>query len=107
MICIMTLLSISSFAYYLLDLQIEREIGSVIANTIYSQTSEISAYAVAGIIFSALGARNCLYINYGLSLLGTILLFMFIDSEDMGELCFAIAKFGVSGSFTAIYLCAI
>jgi len=36
MICIMALLSISSFAYYLLDLQIERELGSVISNTIFS-----------------------------------------------------------------------
>jgi len=77
MICIMALLSISSFAYYLLDLQIERELGSVISNTIFSQTSEISAYAVAGIIFSSLGAKHCLYINYSLALFGTMLLFFF------------------------------
>ena len=32
---------------------------------------------------------------------------MFFDSEEGSELCFTIAKFGVSGSFTAIYLCAI
>ena len=81
--------------------------GSIISNTVYSQTSEISAYAVAGIIFSALGARNCLYINYSLALFGTVLMFIFFDSEEGSELCFTIAKFGVSGSFTAIYLCSI
>ena len=103
----MALLTISSFAYYLLELQIERELGSVISNTIYSQTSEISAYAVAGIVFSTFGARNTLYIMYGLTLFGTFLLFFFYTDEQGSEMAFTIAKFGVSGSFTAIYLCAI
>ena len=44
---------------------------------------------------------------YGLSMFGTFLLFFFIDTVQGSELCFTIAKFGVSGSFTAIYLVAI
>lgn len=107
MIIIMILLSISSFKFYMIDMQITHELGNIISNTYYNQFSEIAAALVAGMVYISVGPKLSLIMCYGLSIFGTLMLFAYQDNDQGTELSFTIIKFGISASFVSIYLLAI
>lgn len=81
MIIIMILLSISSFKFYMIDMQITHELGNIISNTYYNQFSEIAAALVAGMVYISVGPKLSLIMCYGLSIFGTLMLFAYQDND--------------------------
>ena len=70
----MVLLSIASFCFFAINFQMKNAHGSIITNTLASQTAELTGNIVSGIIYFKIGARLGFSISFGLAAFGTFIL---------------------------------
>lgn len=79
-IILMIILSVSSFCFFCINFQMKNVQGSIITNTLASQSSELVADLVGGIIYFKIGARLSFTMAYIFSIAGSILLIFAINA---------------------------
>lgn len=95
-----------SFTYYMVSIQVKYLPGDVYTNSLASGSSELVAYAVAGIMYGKLGVKLSFCLLFGLSVVGgSCILFLGEDSTFWMPFFVVIAKFGISGGFVLLYVC--
>lgn len=95
-----------SFTYYMILIYVKYLPGNIYINTIASGFSEVLAYAVAGAIYSRMGIKITFTALFALSAVGGLLILFFGNLSDILMAVFVvIAKFGISGGFTILYVC--
>ena len=99
--------STCSFAYYMIGLYVKYIPGNIYVNSIASGSSDLVANLVAGLVYEKLGIKLTFVVLFALSLVGGICLIVF--GTDSGSLMIGLfvilAKFGISGGFTIVYVC--
>lgn len=104
-------LSVCSFSYYMINLNMKNVKGTLLVNTFSSSLAEISAVIISGYFFSRVGARAGLFTTFSTSAVGSILLIIINNQPSTPEiesvyipLFVFIAKFGISAAFTMNYI---
>lgn len=103
----LTLLSISSFTYFLFNFKIKKIQGSITLNTLASSVSEVVAKLLCLFIYQKVGPRKSYGISYMVASAGTMLLLCFPDSIDFIPLFVTISKFGICISFNTGFLASV
>ena len=103
------IISILSFCFYSLNLSLKKTKGNLLVNTLSSQTAEITAHLVGGILFYKFGARSSMLMGFLISITGAVGLILINvnmpESTALISLFVGISKFGISAAFSMIYLC--
>jgi hypothetical protein len=103
----LTLLSISSFTYFLFNFKIKKIQGSITLNTLASSVSEVVAKVLCLFIYQKVGPRTSYGISYLVASAGTMLLLCFPDSVEFIPLFVTISKFGICISFNTGFLASV
>lgn len=80
--------------------------GDTYENDITRSAFELSAYLIAGLLFSKIGPQKFFFYTYFLGALGGLGV-LIVDENEMKEvemLCSFVAIFGISATYQAIYL---
>lgn len=94
----------SSFEFYLLCFLLKYLPGDIFHNTITTNASDIPVSLIAGITYQKFGIRISLLISFIISLLGSVSLIFFAESNpDIVPIMILLAKGGVKMSFTIIF----
>lgn len=75
--------------------------GDTYENDITSSAFELSAYMIAGILFTKLGARKLFFFAYALSIIGGAGI-LIVDENKYKEiemLCSFVCRFGISATY--------
>ena len=105
-VCIV-LLSSSSFCFFFVNFMMKNLNGSIIKNTIFSQSAEIVARALGGVIYMKVGARLSLSSMFMISTIGSIFLIIFYDREDLLPYFIIFTKFGVAAVINMLLIASV
>jgi len=95
-----------SFTYYMILIYVKYLPGNIYVNTLASGSSEMVAYALAGVVYSKVGLKWTFTSFFAFSFVGGILiLFLGNSQEALMPIFVTVAKFGISGLFTVLYVC--
>ena len=95
----------SSFDWYLIGFQLDNIGGSIFINTYISAASDLIVTLLSGIIYYYIGIKLSFIILFLISGVGGIINMVVQTDNDYGiALMLLIAKFGVGGTFTLVFL---
>jgi hypothetical protein len=95
-----------SFTYYMIAIYVKYLPGSIFVNTMASGFSEMIAYVAGGVIYARLGIKKTITILFTGSAAGGLMIMFLSGQSDLVISVFVIiAKFGISGVFTILYVC--
>uniref|UniRef100_A0A7S3IE74 Uncharacterized protein n=1 Tax=Strombidium inclinatum TaxID=197538 RepID=A0A7S3IE74_9SPIT len=107
MLSLMVILTACSFCFYLINFEMKYIEGSLVRNTITSQTSEFIADIVGSLFYLRYGPRIGMSFMFVITIVGSTLLIFFQHTESLIPLFVTLAKFGVSASFNIVYIAAV
>ena len=81
--------------------------GSLIRNTIASQSAELIGNALGGVVFSYLGLIPGFTTSYILAIVGTVLLIIYWQHEDLILIFIMFAKFGTCCAFNMTFIASV
>ena len=94
----------SAFDYYLINFQLKYIDGDIYTNTIVSSVSEVTAYLVSGALYEKIGTKISFVASFVIAVIGSIFLIIFGSNKTFVPIMVLGSKFGISGSFNAVYL---
>jgi len=106
LIILIALLSSSSFCFYFVNFLMKSVPGNLITNTILSQSSEIVARALGGLIYFKFGVRFSFILMYAISTVGSLFLLIFFN-ESFAPVFIIFTKFGVSAVINLLLIAAV
>lgn len=93
------------FTYFMIGIYVKYLPGSIFINTYASGVSEAIAYVLAGIIYGRFGFKCSFTLLYAVSCLGGLcILFFGTGWVTLMPIFVVIAKFGISGGYTILYV---
>lgn len=106
-IILMLLLGSNSFCYFLLNFQMKYVTGNLITNTLASQSGELIADCISGLIYTLVGPKMGFSISYIFSILGSVLLLKFWTNTSTILYFIIMAKFGISSAFNMSFIASV
>ena len=89
-----------SFNYYLIYFQIKYMEGDFYINTIVSSLSELTAYAISGLIIDRLGMKPCYLFSFSVVVTGsTLYLFLRSTYANLTPILLLLTSFGICFGF--------
>ena len=105
MILVIILWSVSSLDYYLISFFVKYIPGDIFTNVSVSTISEIVATLISGLVYKLFGPKTAFVTSFCFSALGGFLIALMPNaSTGLIVLFILIAKFGISFTFTMVYL---
>uniref|UniRef100_A0A7S3IW85 Uncharacterized protein n=1 Tax=Strombidium inclinatum TaxID=197538 RepID=A0A7S3IW85_9SPIT len=93
-----------TFSYYLINFEVKYMTGSMVRNTLVSQTAEFLSTLGGGLIYYKLGARYGLSSQFVLTIIGSVFLIKYGDNEKALPIIIVLTKFGATAALTMVYI---
>ena len=94
----------TSFSSYCLNFTVKNIPGSIMSNTISSQTSELLGNFSAGFLYSFLKAKRAFIVSFSLAIVGCLILMISYQNLSVVLVAVFVIKLGVSACFTLSYI---
>ena len=103
----MMALTASSFCAFMINFQMGQVQGTLVKNTIVSQSAEVAADLASGLIYLWIGPKWTFSSLFLLSVLGSTLLIFYWDNVELIPVFIVMAKLGINGTFNCCFVASI
>lgn len=107
LLILMMALTASSFCAFMINFQMGEVQGTLVKNTIVSQSAEVAADLASGLIYLWIGPKWTFSSLFLLSVMGSTLLMIFWDNVDLIPVFIVMAKLGINGTFNSCFMASI